>query len=262
MMIMMISMEFGLLMNALVCIAIVISVLAFSYMQNKKKDKSNKITLPSQNALILFWFLVGIYYLFEGILMALASSGLSALDVYVYLISEILLVLIPLPLAYYIMYILTGNRQHSLAVSLVFALFGMIYLILLKDQGISGPLVSDWSIIYSLKSNFAIITYVSGLFIVPTSMIMGLMLLILLGKISNPKKSRIVFNLFSISFVFDFILMNSITQSGEMQLASRIFVFLGSVLSYLAFFQPEILDIRPLPNFEPYCGGVDEPEQV
>jgi hypothetical protein len=259
---MIISMEFRFLMNALICVAIVISALAFSYIQNKKKDKSNKIILPSHNALILFWFLIGIYYLFEVILMTLASSGLSGLSVYVYFMAEIVLVLIPLSLAYYIIYILTGSKQQSLAVSLVFALFGMIYLILLKDQGISGPVVSDWGLIFSARSNFAIITYVSGLFIVPTSMIMGLMLLIFLGKISYPKKSRIVFNLFSISFVLDFVLVNSITQSGEMQMASRIFVFLGSVLSYLAFFQPELLDTRPVPNFKTYCGGVDETEQV
>jgi hypothetical protein len=117
-----------------------------------------------------------------------------------------------------------------------------------------------WGSIYSINSDVALVTFISGLFIVPTSMIIGLMFLILFGKILDPTKTRIILNLFSVSFVFDFILANSIVQSGEIQMASRIFVFLGTVLGYMALFHPETFKIPPF--FEQYEDGEDEFEQI
>lgn len=253
-------MQPGILLNAVVCLAITISTTAFAHMLYKNKEKWNKISQPSLKALIGFWVLVGIYFLLGCIRIILYSFGLDDIDKYIYHFASIPFVLIPVPLAFYIIYIITGNRRTSFAVSLIFTIFGVIYLLLLNKFGISGPDISFWGSAYSVNSDFAIITYISGLFIVPTSMILGLMLLIFFGKVSNSTSSKIIFSLFSISFVFDFILLSYIAQSGEMQMASRIFVFIGSVFGYLAQFQPD--SIKPRPRFVRSEDGDDEFDQI
>ncbi len=250
----------GLLLNALVCLAITISTTAFAYMLYKNKEKWNKISQPSLKALIGFWLLVGIYFLLGSIRIILYSSGMADIDKYTYYLASIPFVLIPVPLAFYIIYIITGKRRISFGVSFIFTIFGVIYLLLLNKSGISGPDISFWGSVYSVNNDFAIITYISGLFIVPTSMILGLMLLIFFRKVSNSTRSKIIFSLFSISFVFDFILLSYIAQSGEMQMASRIFIFIGSVFGYLAQFQPD--SIKPKPCFPRYEDGNDEFEQI
>lgn len=253
-------MESGLLMNALVCFAVTASTLSFAYLLHKNKNKWNEISQPSLKALTVFWMLVGIYYLLEGTRIGLFVLGTSDIGMYIYEIASIPFVLISVPLVYYIIYILTGNKRISFAVCLVFALFGEIYLISMYKLGISEPAISFWGSVYSVNSDLAIITYISGLFIVPTSMILGLILLIFFGKLADPLKTRIVFSLFSISFVFDFILVNFIAQTGEMQMAARIFVFIGSIFGYLALFQPESLKTRP--HFIQYEGEDDEFGQI
>jgi hypothetical protein len=142
--------------------------------------------------------------------------------------------------------------RTSYTVSLAFTVFGAIYLLSINNSGISGPVLSSWGSVYSVNSEFAIITYILGLFIIPTSMILGLMFLILLGKVSNSKRSKLIFGLFSISFVFDFVLMSYIALSGEMQMASRIFVFLGSVFGYLSQFRSD--SINQVPHFIKFEG--------
>lgn len=253
-------MESGFLMNALVCLAITVSTTVFAYMLHKNKMRWNNISQPSLKSLIGFWLLVGIYYLLGSIRIVLYSLGIADIDKYIYHLASIPFVLIPVPLAFYIIYIITGNRRTSFAVSLIFIIFGAIYILMMNKSGISGPDISFWGSVYSVHGDFAIITYISGLFIVPTSMILGLMLLIFFGKVSNSANSKIIFSLFSISFVFDFILLSYIAQSGEMQMASRIFVFIGSVFGYLAQFQPD--SIKPRPRFVRYEGEDNEFEQI
>jgi hypothetical protein len=45
----------------------------------------------------------------------------------------------------------------------------------------------------------------------------------------------------AISFVFDFMLTDMITDVDAMQMAARIFVLIGTVLAFLAYFPPSTL---------------------
>ncbi len=251
-------MEIGLLMNALVCMAITISTAAFSYTLYRHGQEQNKKSLPSLKALIWFWSLVGIYYLLEGIRLIASYSGSMDYDAYLYQIASVPFVFIAVPLTYFIIYVLSGSQRTGLGVSFVFAMFGLTYLASMYTSGISGPEISYWGTIYSINSNLAILTYISGLFIVPTAMILGLLILILLEKVEREIKYKVAMSLLSISFVSDFILANSIVQTGEMLMASRIFVFIGSVLGFLSFFPPESFRIVLKPHFEPYKGEEDD----
>ncbi|MCE8425499.1 MAG: hypothetical protein J5U17_06945 [Candidatus Methanoperedens sp.] len=241
-------------MNSLVCIAITFSTAAFAYSLHKKRDTQNIKSLPSLEALIWFWALIGTYYFFEGVRMVSSYVGSLNQDVYLFDLASIPFVLISVPLAYFIIYIISGSKRTSLGVSLVFALFGAAYMALMYLSGITGPQISYWGSIYSINSNFALLIHLSGLYIVPTGMILGLMVLILFERVTKVKKYKVAMSLFSISFVSDFILLNSIVGTGEMQMASRIFVFIGTVLGFLAFFPPESLKATLTPHFIPYAG--------
>jgi hypothetical protein len=115
--------------------------------------------------------------------------------------------------------------------------------------------------IFTIKSSVAILTYIIGLYIIPTAMILWLMVLILFEKVARSVKYQLVMSLFSISFVFDFILANMIVNTGEMQVASRIFVFLGTVLGYLAYFPPKFIETQE-PQIRLVTSGDDDLEQI
>ena len=80
-----------------------------------------------------------------------------------------------------------------------------------------------------------------GLFVIPTAMILGMMLLIFLQRMPRHLRYRTALPLVAISFVFDFMLTDMITDIDVMQMASRIFVLIGTVLAFLAYFPPSTL---------------------
>ena len=242
-------------MNALVCLAISATTATFVYMlYNKNKTNWSTIKL-SVKLLIGFWLLVGTYFFTESLRILLFSFGIADIDKHIYLLGLIPFILIPFPLVFYIIYVITGSRQTSLVISIIFIIFGTLYLANIYRSDISGPDISFWGSVYSVNSSFAILTLISGLFIVPTSMIIALMVVILVGRVSSLKKNRIILHLFSISLIFDFILLNNIAILGEIQIASRIFIFIGCIFGYLVQFHSD--SINPKPQTVQYYGGVE-----
>lgn len=253
-------MEPGILMNLLVCLSITFSAFAFSYTLCKYMKTQNQKSQPSLKALLFFWSLVGLYFLFEGLQLVLNIMGISDMSVLIHHIGSVPFVMISIPLTYFIVYIISGSKRISQSISLFFALMGAVYLYYLF---LSGVVVIDskWGMIFTIKSSIAILTYILGLFIIPTAMILGLMILILFEKVARPVKYQFVLTLFSISFVFDFILLNMVMDTGEMQAASRIFVFLGTVLGFLAYFPPRSIEMKER-QIQPVTSGDDDLEQI
>ena len=246
-------MSFGLLMNAVVCFAIVLAAFAFavSLHQSKKNQKSESI--PTLNALIIFWSLVGLFFLFAGFRILAAYGNFPEVETFLYYAGSLPFAVITVPLVYFIIYIILGDNRISIGVSTVFLIFGGIYLIALFGFGIIGPSTTEWGSTYEINSNIAINIYLSGLFIVPTSMIMGLMLLILLQRIPKRLQNKIAFSLVAISLIFDFMLLDNIAPSGHTQIAARIFIFIGVVLGFLVHFTPLSFD-RKLDMIEDRLG--------
>ena len=120
----------------------------------------------------------------------------------------------------------------------MFAILGLIYLGFLFIYGTTTPVVSEWGSIIEIKSEYALNAYISGLFIVPTSMIIGLLAVIITQKMAKPLQYKISMLLVAISLVFDFALSDFIAVADLAQLASRIFVLIGIVLGFLAYFPP------------------------
>jgi len=235
-------MSFGLLLNAIVSFAIVLATFAFamSLHQNKKNQKEESI--PTVNALIIFWSLVGLFFLFAGLRTLAAYGNFTTIQTTLYYFGSLPFAFVTVPLVYFIIYIILGDTRISLGVSTVFLIFGGIYLIALFGFGIIGPSTSEWGSTYVINSDIAINVYLSGLFIVPTSMILGLLLLILLQRVPKKLQNRIVFSLVAISLIFDFMLLDNIAPSGHTQMAARIFIFIGVVLGFFVYFTPLSLD--------------------
>lgn len=235
-------MSFGLLLNAIVSFAIVLAALAFavSLHQNKKNQKEESI--PTVNSLIVFWSLVGAFFLFAGLRTLAAYGNFVEIETNLYYLGSIPFAFVTVPLVYFIIYIILGDTRVSIGVSTVFLIFGGIYLIALFGFGIIGPSATEWGSTFEINSDIAINVYLSGLFIVPTSMILGLMLLILLQRVPKKLQTKITFSLVAISLIFDFMLLDNIAPSGHTQMAARIFIFIGVVLGFFVYFTPLGID--------------------
>jgi hypothetical protein len=243
-------MSFGLILNAIVCFAIVLATFAFAVTLHQNKDRQKEESIPTLNALIVFWSLVGMFFLFAGLRTLAAYGNFKEVETALYYSGSIPFAFITVPLIYFIIYIILGDHRVSTGVSTLFMIFGSIYLIALFGFGIIGPFNEEWGSTFEINSNLAINVYLSGLFIVPTSMILGLMLLILLQRVPKRLQNRIAFSLVAISLIFDFMLLDNIARSGATQMAARIFIFIGVVLGYFSYFSEsfdkklEIMDRR------------------
>ena len=235
-------MSFGLLLNVVVCFAIVLATFAFAVSLHQTKNKQKEESHPTLNALIIFWSLVGMFFLFAGLRTLAAYGNFVEIETFLYYLGSIPFAFVTVPLVYFIIYIILGDNRISVGVSTVFLIFGGIYLIAVFGFGIIGPSTTQWGSTFDINSNLAINMYLSGLFIVPTSMIMGLLLLIMLQRIPKRLQNKIAFSLVAISLIFDFMLLDNIAPSGHTQMAARIFIFIGVVLGYFAYFTPLSFD--------------------
>ncbi len=89
-----------------------------------------------------------------------------------------------------------------------------------------------------INSNAAINLYPMGLFAIPTSMILELLLLIFLQRMPKRIRYRTALPLVTTPFIFDFILKDMIVIVDVMQMFARLFVLIKNVLAYLAYFPP------------------------
>ncbi|WP_333787209.1 hypothetical protein, partial [Methanomethylovorans sp.] len=164
-----------------------------------------------------------------------------SLDLIMYNLAAVPFSMVTVPLVFFILYVITGNQKISGYISFLFILFGATYLALLYSSGVIGPTITGYSSMFSINSDIAINIYLVGLFVIPTAMILGMMLLIFLQRMPRRLRYRTALPLVAISFVFDFMLTDMITNLDVMQMAARIFVLIGTVLAFLAYFPPSTL---------------------
>ncbi|AFV22692.1 hypothetical protein Mpsy_0481 [Methanolobus psychrophilus R15] len=231
-------MSAGLLLNASICFAITISSLAFAWVLARGGTEHNAKSKPALWSLIALWLLVGFTYLPTTLRMISAYIGSQQLDLYMYYIAALPFSFVAVPLVFFILYVIIGDQKISSYVSLLFVLFGAAYLALLYSSGVIGPTITPLTSMFTINSDIAINIYLIGLFVIPTAMIIGLLFLIFLQRMPKRLRYRTALPLVAISFVFDFMLTDMITPDDAMQLAARIFVLIGTVLAFLAYFPP------------------------
>ncbi|MBN2488586.1 MAG: hypothetical protein JXA98_06115 [Methanosarcinaceae archaeon] len=231
----------GLLLNITICFAITLSSFAFAWVLARSEPEHNEKSRPAMWSLVIFWSMVGFTYLPTTIRMIATYLNNPGLDLLMYNLASIPFAVVSVPLVYFIIYIIVGNRKISGLVSLGFTLFGAAYLALLYSSGVIGPNVTEWGSLYSINSGIALNIYLIGLFVIPTAMILGLLFLILLQRVPRRLRYRTTLPLVAISFVFDFMLTDVITIFDVMQVVSRLFILIGTVLAFLAYFPPTTL---------------------
>lgn len=228
----------GLLLNSTICFAIGLSSLAFAWVLLAKNEQNRETSRPALFSLVVFWTLVGLTYLPTSVRMVAAYLGNMELDAILYFIAAVPFAFVSVPMVFFIIYIITGSKKTGEYLALVFTIFGGAYLAFLYGSGIVGPELSEWASLFSINSDLAIHIYLMGLFVIPTAMILGLLLLILLQRVPKRIRYRTILPLVAISFVFDFMLTDVIAILDVMQIFSRLFVLIGTVLAYLAYFPP------------------------
>ncbi|WP_292469276.1 hypothetical protein [Methanolobus sp.] len=234
-------MSTGLLLNATICFAITISSFAFAWVLSQSDSQHNKKSRPALWSLITLWLLVGFTYLPTTIRMIAAYIGNQQLDLAMYYMASLPFSFVSVPLVFFILYVIVGDQKISSYISLLFVFFGAAYLILLYSSGVIGPTTTPLTSMFTINSDIAINIYLIGLFVIPTAMIIGLLFLIFLQRMPKRLRYRTALPLVAISFVFDFILTDMITLDDTMQLAARIFVLIGTVQAFLAYFPPMTL---------------------
>lgn len=228
----------GLLLNGTICFAITLSSLAFAWVLSRNKKGYKESSKPALFSLIVFWTMVGLTYLPTTVRMLAAYTGNQEMDAVMYFVTAIPFAFISVPLVFFIIYVITGSKKIGEYISLLFTLIGAAYLTFLYESGIVGPVVTEWGSIFMINSDAAINLYLMGLFVIPTSMILGLLLLIMLQRMPKRIRYRTALPLVAISFVFDFMLTDTIAIVDAMQMFARLFVFIGTILAYLAYFPP------------------------
>ena len=233
-----------LFLNIIICFAITVSSFTFAFILSRSDQKYSKKSKPALWALIAFWALVGATYLPTTIRMIAAYIGKPAIDTMMYNVSAIPFAFISVPLVFFITYVMVGKEIISKSISFVFAIFGAIYLGFFYSSGAIGPIVTEWSSIFIVNSDIAIQIYLMGLFVFPTAMILGLLLLMFITRSIAISIHRTVLPLVAISFVFDFILTDFITSVDTIQVVSRVFVLVGTTQAFLAYFPQTIFNDR------------------
>ncbi|WP_406661261.1 hypothetical protein V7O66_01695 [Methanolobus sp. ZRKC3] len=254
----------GLLLNATICFAIAISSFSFAWVLAKSEEEHGIKSKPALWSLVILWLMVGLTYSPTTIRMIAAYFGNPELDLLMYNLAAIPFSFVSVPLVFFIIYIITGEKRISAYISLLFVMFGAAFLTLIYSSGVIGPDITAYSSLFTINSNIAISIYMAGLFVIPTAMIIGLLFLIFLQRMPKRLRYRTALPLVAISFVFDFMLTDMITLVDVMQLAARIFVLIGTVQAFLAYFPPmtlqEKLGIKTY-QYELYDDDIDEEEE-
>ena len=241
-------MENGILVNIFINLAISLVSLVYTITLYNKYCDCNENNRPTQVSSMMIWAMVSIFFIIDTARQLVAISGNETFQLQLYLISLVPLTLVSLPIVFIVIYIVSGNRNIGIIVSSIFLLFSFLYIYTTIQMGGINFVTTSWGTLAISNNAIANTIFLSGLFIVPTSLILGLLVLILLKQVPMFRKYKICLSLLSISLVYDFLLLNSISQTGEMMIASKIFIFLGVVLSYLASFPPKIIESRYDPD--------------
>jgi len=159
-------------------------------------------------------------------------------DLQLFKVTVFAFTVLSVPIAFLASYLLTGKCRYSALFSAFFFVFGALYANDIFNNGLKGPIQTEWGTTYALSSELSTHIYIFGLFVIPTAMILGILGLILLRKIPKRKRYHITFSLLAISFVLDFVLVDLLSTNPGIQIGSRIFILIGTTLGYLAHFTP------------------------
>lgn len=226
------------LLNILICCAITVSSFTLAGVLTKSRLKKNN--KPALISLVSLWSLIGLTYMTISASMVATYLQNPHLHTAMINLGLIFFSFVSVPLVFFIIYVIIGNKKISTFISSIFAMFSIIYLSYLHSSNIEIITSANYGSFINMISDISIYTYVIALFVIPTSMILGLLLLLFLQKLPRETHYRKTLPIVGISLVFDFMLLDLLTQISTIQLSARIFVIVGIVLTFLAYFPPDL----------------------
>lgn len=199
---------------------------------------------PSLYSMITFWTLVAALHVITT--MDLYLTNLGTPNPIINILTFIPLAFLAAPLAYLVLYLLTGNKVLCWATSLLFVIIGGLY-ICLRFRTISET-----------GGDFGLSIFLILLYVVPTAMIAGVLVILALRRAPKGALYKMALLLVAMSFAYDFIVYGLVNPLNSSQAASNILVFVALVLGFLAYFPPpqiqESLGIEEV-EFDPYEGN-------
>ena len=243
------------MLHSFVCVGISLISFLLSIKMIRKLERSDFRYLTSVT-FGFFWALFGVSYLFLGLSMASEYYENTDMSVAFFYASFASLLMMTAPLSYFIMHILLGDKKISIATSLCFSVIGLVCIILLFTIGVERPYPDFWIPRYDLDPLLQFV-FVFGLYVPSLSMILGLLPFIALRIAPKFTKYKITLSLIALSLVYDFVLIGVLGISGLPRVISNLFILLGALLGYAAFFPPKIaIDVLKLEEkeFEEYKG--------
>ncbi|MDY6965053.1 MAG: hypothetical protein SVM80_03670 [Halobacteriota archaeon] len=207
----------------------------------------------------IFWAILGLSYLFNGLSIAAEYIGISGMSIAFFQASFASLLMTTAPLAYFIFHVLLGDSKISTIASLIFMVVGIIGIILLFTLGVDGPYPDPWIPEFHIDQLLKLL-FVFGLYVPSLCMILALLPFIALRRTPKFTQYKVTLALISLSLVYDFVLFGVLGIGGAPHLISNLFILLGALLGYIAFFPPDIvirvLKLEPQ-EFEEYEGNGD-----
>lgn len=248
------------LFHSYICLGIALVSFLLSIKMLGKIERSDSRYLTSVT-FGFFWVLFGVSYLFTGLSIATEFLGASGLSLSFFYASFASILMMTSPLAYFIMHILLGDRRISVATSLGFAVIGLVSIMLLFTIGIENPYPDVWIPLYSIDPLLKNL-FLFGLFAPSFGMILGLLPFIALRRAPKLTKYKVTMALISLSLIYDITFFFGILGvTGLPRLVSNLFILLGALLGYAAFFPPNLF-IRGLKleeqKFEEYLGDEEQ----
>ncbi|RNI09588.1 hypothetical protein [Methanohalophilus halophilus] len=214
------------------------AVIGFSWELYTRRMDQSKNSNPALVAFIIFWLQVGLIYLTTSLHMIANYTNWHSMDLLLYKVSLVPFAFLTVPVVFFVIYIMIGNKLASGSFSAIFFLVGGFYLNIFNNNVTNIPAHTEWASIFIQEGGIAPYVYIFGIFVIPTAMILGVMFLLLIRKLPKRRKYNITTSLLATSFVIDCILVDMFTTSISMHAGLRIFILTGIVLCYLAYFPP------------------------
>jgi len=203
-----------------------------------KREKGLEKSLPSLYAFVIFWTTIAIIYILTTLRIIGSWNGYYEIDLQLYKVTVFAFTILSVPIAFLVTYVLTGKSRYSSLIASFFFIFGALYANDIFKKGFNGPIITEWGTIYTFGSELSTYIYIFGLFVIPTAMILGILVVMLFRKMPKRKRYHITFSLLAVSFVLDFVLVDLISTNPGVQIGSRIFILIGTTLGYLSHFTP------------------------
>ena len=226
-------MNYGLLINSIV--AFTIFIISFFTSFRLLKQRVNFPISSSVNA--IYWFALGLLYLFVGIRTLSAFFGYEDVDRFFQLAAHGVGGLIAPPVVFLFFYFLTEKFKITLIPGIILLGIWLVWIIIDIKSGVSNHVVTYWVSEWTPNSDFARRLSIYGLYLPAVLSALSMNFLLLKVK-SNLAKFRILTTSISIIIIITVVLLD---YFGSVGIIGRPFILIASLIALLSYSPPQFI---------------------